>query len=173
MATNEAADKPVKSLTSLAPIEDDFVSLGTDRLFFNPEKCSVDDDGENVQLRGYAMEAVEYPPKGKNKDPWHAIVIRTTAPTKAVDGDEVVDVPAGEEVLIVATERLKKLIPFALHEEKVAEVIIDVIGKIDLPDNKTMWRYRTQISRKPRLRSELVAEMLGIAAPETPAALTE
>lgn len=132
-----------------------FESLGTDRLLYKPEKCAhlTEVDGKAVngsRIYGALLDCVamnEDDPKNK----WHALVVQVKEAVPAVAGsdendetkDRIVLVTAGEEILIPVTEKLQKLVAFALHPTQMADVIIDVIGKIALPKDKTMWRYRT------------------------------
>jgi hypothetical protein len=169
MAKPKSDDKPAVAVTEEVvdtsfdtevfeqeALGDDFVSLGTDRLMYKPELCGRRD------LRGYLVEAIEMEPSKKDQEPYHLLVFRTTRPTLGVDGDgkTVVPVPVGSEIIIVATERLKRLIPFAMNVEKCPEINIHVIGKIALKNGNEMWRYDAQISRKSKPRAELYSELL-------------
>lgn len=147
-----AAEKP--------EVPEGFVSLGLDRLFYKPEKCM------DVQrtLRGYLKEANVMGHDGEN-GPFTALVFELTEDCVAVAGDtddaEVVQVKAGDEIMIVATEKLQKLIQYANHPTQMAEFVITVLGKINLKGKKTMWRYHVA-GGKPVPRptaTELFAEL--------------
>lgn len=150
----------------LPALPEGFESLGTDRLLYKPEKCAhlTEVDGKPVngsRIFGAMLDCVimnEDDPKNR----WRALVIQLKEPVPAVagseDGDEgkdkIVLVPVGEEILLPVTEKLQKLVPFATHPEQMADVVIDVIGKIALPKDKTMWRYRTAMGA-PYMRASI------------------
>jgi hypothetical protein len=124
----------------LAAIPEGFTTVGTDRLLYKPEHCAK----VNPRIQGFLTESVML---GLDTDkPFHALIFRLTKPSVACEGEgddpAIVEIPAGEEIMIVATEKLKPLIQYANHEEKCAEFIVDVIGKVKLDGGKTMWRYR-------------------------------
>lgn len=129
--------------TDLPAIPAGFENFGTDRLLYKPELCG------KARLRGFLIDAVLMGEDKPVDDQWTALVFRLTEPTLGVAGKEgdiekVIEVGAGDEIMIPVTEKLQKLVPYAKHPTQMAEFIVDVIGKIKLDPagKKTMWRYR-------------------------------
>lgn len=124
------------------------VNLGLDRLFYKPGKC------QGAELRGILWDIIKL--EG-DTGLFDAFVFKVTRPTKGClqdqenpeaddDGDVIVDVDAGEEVLISVTEKLKALKPYAINSEMCVEFVIRPLGEYRIGGTdekpKTMHRYK-------------------------------
>lgn len=138
----------------------DFVRIVTDRYMYNADRC------KELPLVGWLLNRLSMPPI--NNRPWTAFLIRTTRPCKVVDReDNIVEVPAGSEVLIPATYTLGAVLEkAAASPDQVYEVRILPNVKVDIGGGQSMWTYDLRAKPKPRPRKEF-----GLAAVLAPTAL--
>jgi hypothetical protein len=148
-------------------MEDRFTKIETERYMYNPDKTR--ESGKTLRpLIGYLLNHNPMPPMD-DRD-WEAYVISTTAPTWGLNREkEIVDVPAGREMLIPATHQLTQfLLKAASHPESVFEMYIMPSKKIDIGGGKKMWTYELGYDKKSfKPRKEFgPSAMLG--APQLP-----
>lgn len=143
----EKNQKPVNPDNAFQPgktvgIEEGFASLGLDRLWYKPELCFK----VNPRIRGFLIEAQGF--VHEKFGPFTALVFRLTEETAVVNGDgpeaQIVTAYPGDEIMIVATEKLQKLIQYANHPTEMAEFIVNCLGEMPLKADQTMWRYHVQ-----------------------------
>jgi hypothetical protein len=139
--------------------DDGFVVIQTQRFMYNVEKCKA------KALVGYLMNLVPMPPIENRL--WHAFVIRTTQPTLGLDREgNVVDVPAGSDVLIPATHELGQfLLKPAFAPKAVYEVRIAAKTKIKISKIRSMWLYDIGAKPVPVARSQFGLAALVIGEP--------
>jgi hypothetical protein len=129
--------------------------VASDRLVYKPELCQ----GRSIQ--GILMARLELP-DGPNDEPWHAYVVRCTAPTLGVDREgKVQEVRKGEEVLIPQTYRLADLQRAAENLEIAWEVWIKPKHQVNLGGGKKMWTYTVAVNPKSGRRTEDMKFFLG------------
>lgn len=147
--TETAETTPVNAVAAVTvALPDGFVDLGLDRFFYKPESCLA------KPLVGFLIGVQEFERDNPDKNKWwDALVVRTTAPTLAVQknsaGEEtLIEVGVGEEVMIAITDKLEKLRDYATHPKLMAEFFIQPIEKLVLETDrngnptKTLWRYK-------------------------------
>lgn len=157
-----------------AALPEGFATMGLDRLFYKPAKCL------GAVIQGIPWEVVRL--EGEN-DFFEAYAIKLTKPCKAClqdkdnpdadsDGDIVVDVQAGDEILISVTEKLKLLKPYVIHPELCVEFIIMPLGAIRIGGTddkpKTMHRYKVG-GGKPMKRVDVAGASFAALAAGQPA----
>lgn len=147
-------------------IEEGFASLGVDRLWYKPEKCFK----VNPRIRGNLIEAQGF--VHEKYGPFTALCFQLIEPTAVVHGDgpeaTVITANPGDEIMIVATEKLQKLIQYANHPTMMAEFIVTCLGEMPLKDDQTMWRYHVQ-AKPPVPKLNAVADAFAaLAAASTP-----
>ena len=142
-----------------------FQKIATTRYMYNAEKCG------KAPLVGYLLNLLDMPPieRGGKMVPWSAFLIKTTRPTRAVDRDkDVVEVPAGSEVLIPATFELASFFTkAATNEDKIFEVKIIPEKQIDIGKGQKMWSFDLAAKPEPMRRAKF-----GLAAVLAPPMLT-
>lgn len=124
-----------------------WVEVASDRLVYKPESCG----GRSV--RGILLARLELP-EGPNGEPWHAYVIRCTAPTLGVDReDNVQEVPQGAEILLPETYRLADLAKAAENLEIAWEVWVKPKAQVSIGQGKKMWTYQILVNKKSAART--------------------
>lgn len=124
---------------------------------------------EGAPVAGWIVAMLDMPPrlaidpakrKQGIKEPWEAIVVELTAPTKAIVGEETVEIPAGKEVIIPVNANLKnnRELGLAAHDPKNMFWGLFSIDQdnpqIELGEGRTaMWNYDVRLHRKPKERT--------------------
>lgn len=125
-------------------LEDGWVELAVDRPMYKPDTC------RKTPLRGRLINLVSMPET--DNGPWNAYVIKTTKPCLAVDGfddsDAAKEYPAGTEVLLTETVKLKGELSKLLNPDFLIEVEITPTEKVKIGGGRTMWRYSIRANHK-------------------------
>lgn len=121
------------------------VEIGKDRFKFKPEVCKH-------PVQGFLLCQLDLPnPKGEEgKKRWYPFVVKLTKATKAVNReDQVVTVPAGEEVLMASGKLNQELAGIAADQERAAEVWIKVGPQVPLKNKpgQKMWTFDMKVLR--------------------------
>lgn len=134
-------------------------TLHIDRRFYKPDLCA-----EFGGLEGYIID-IEQGQADIAKNPknpqglFDMIILRATAAFPYVDENKQVRSGSpGEDVILVMTDRLKKLEMLNRHPEKVARVRILPLEKITLKNDRKLWRYSAEMDPKFYERSAIGAE---------------
>jgi hypothetical protein len=158
MAREKASTQENQTWT--APVMPDrFKKIETQRFLYSPTKCF------GFPVVGWAIGREQMPPLqvGKNQDgspimrDWSAIVIRLTQDTKATNREkELVDVKAGQEVIVPATYQLENfLAATAAHPSRVFEVYINPKEEIEIgKGGQSMWDYELGVSPESKTLDE-------------------
>ena len=143
MAKEQAVSTQEKNVAT-AHARERFKKIETERYMFNPNK------GCTGSLVGYLINLVPMAPiqRGGEVQEWECFVIKTTEACKALDREgNVIDVPAGAEVLTPATHQLTQhFARVSAHPKFCFEVIIEPKGKINIGHGQTMWRYELGVN---------------------------
>jgi len=162
--TAPASTAPVSASTATDEGLDDFVKLSVTRRFFKPAVCK-DKDGNHYALRGHLMrtEVITSPQYG----PTPVLIVRLTKPTMVCDDeDKLIQAEIGDDAMIVAGDKLEKLMRFADDPNVVGEVYIKPLRLEKLKNGHTMWVYDVRMGKLPRPRHEVEAELIaGFSAP--------
>lgn len=131
-----------------APEDDGFQAIQTQRYMYNVDQCQA------KPLIGHLLAVIPMPPMKERA--WHAFLIRTTKPTLGINRDDkLVEVPAGEDVLIPATHELVQFLRRPCqHPTGVFEVKIQPDHKIDLDGGHQMWMYKLAAKPNPVSRKQ-------------------
>lgn len=116
-------------------------------------------------VAGWLIGEQEMPPRASidpakrsrgEKDDWSALVVLLTTPTMAYVGDEVVEVPAGKQVIIPVGGNLAnnyELLQKAHDPRQVFWVALAVAGQVRLDKQRNpMWSYAVKSSPKGKDR---------------------
>jgi hypothetical protein len=172
--TNRDTQAPTNGNTEAGALPDRFKKIETERYMFNVQKCWGDlPPTDRKALVGYLINIIPMPPiqRGKEMKDWEALLIKTTEATNVLDREKnVIEVPAGTEVLIPATAKLlERLTKAASHPKAVFEIFIAPKSKIDIGKGQTMWTYDIGASATPILRSSMgMSALLEHEAPKLP-----
>ncbi len=157
--SNQTTSQPSKAASGKAPpavdaskdLDEGFTEVGADRFMFNPNK------GCTGKLTGYLLNELEMPEieRAGQKQEWKCLLIFTTKPCKGIGRDKnVVDVPAGSEVLIPGTFKVEDAFAkAAVSPSGCYEVQIIPLGKTEINKGQTLWLYKMgykKDSLKPR-----------------------
>lgn len=124
---------------------------------------------EGAPVAGWIVAMLDMPPrlaidpakrKQGIKEPWEAIVVELTAPTKAIVGEETVEIPAGKEVIIPVNANLKnnRELGLACFDPKNVfwgffQIDPDA-PQLELGEGRTaMWNYDVRLHPKPKERT--------------------
>ncbi len=157
---NQDVKGDVRANGNVGAQDDGWVEMPSNRPIYNPSLC------KSRPLVGYLLRLQQMPEA--DSGPWNAFVIKTTQPTLAVDGfedaEKAVEVPAGAEVLLVETTKLRDLRGFLLPDRMI-EVRVTPDKLQPIGGSKKMWTYKIQAnakSAKPR------PSIYGLAAAPAP-----
>lgn len=130
--------------------------LHLDRCLYSAEKCG------DVPVVGYLIDLMDMPPIDMGKDgkrDWQAFLVLLTHPCKGVDReDNVIDLKAGEEVVVPATFQIQQALRrFAADPRNMHELGIAPKAKIDIGGGKNFWQYRVVATGKTKERGALYA----------------
>jgi len=156
------AEKKASAASSTAPIDgtapapameeeappQGWVEVASDRLVYKPEVC------QGKAICGILLARLELP-EGPNGAEWHAYVIRLQKPTLGVDReDHVLEVPAGQEILLPETYRLSDLAKAAENPAIAWEVWIKPKNQVSIGQGKKMWTYTILVNPRSKPRTE-------------------
>jgi len=117
-----------------------FKKINTERVFYNTEKC------KDKPLIGYLFSMIDVPSKNR---PFQAFLIRTTEPTLGIDREgNIIDVPVGTDMLIVASHTLQQHLTRAAFAKSVYEISIQPTKKIPIGGGQTMWLYDIEVNQE-------------------------
>ena len=169
MAKNKDNPAPVTTNNTTAT-DDDFIEIKTQGYIYNADAC------KEMPLIGYLLNCRTMKPIAR-KDPngqlllvpCNTFVVHTTRPTKAKDREgNIVDVPAGEEVLIPATFILQQhLTALATHPDSVFEIKLQPDKKIKSGANN-LWLYTLAAKKHGLAREGFGASAMLAPATQTP-----
>ena len=118
----------------------DFDDISTDRPMYKPAEC------KDTPLQGRLIDLVQMP-DGLN-GPWFAFVVKTTAPTTAINRDgKKISTKPGDEVILPRTAMLADLDKYARARDTLFEARIQPTEKVKSAKG-TMWRYKLAVSKK-------------------------
>jgi len=112
-------------------------------------------------IAGYIVTVMDMPlreslnRKGE-KEPWQAIIVRLTHATKGLEGEDVVTIEAGKDVLVPVNGSLRNnadLLRAASDSDSVFFGVFQVTGKIETGKPTPMWNYEVQIHKKTVART--------------------
>lgn len=124
--------------------EDDFDIVGGLRPICQPESMM------QYPVAGFVVALLEMPQR-KDKSDWRALLIHLTAATKAKAGEDIVEIEAGEEVLVPVNGNLKNnpdLLNAACDPNNVYVAMLVCTGAIDVGKQSDMWNFEVKLSRK-------------------------
>lgn len=130
---------------------------------------------------GWVFAIIDMPPrpslknKGEKED-WQAIWIELTGPTKAQSNDEIIDMKAGDHVMVPVGGSLRnnsQLARAAANPEDIYLGVFRVTGSRDVGRGSDMWDYEVQLHPKARKRVGLELQANRAAAPKGLPAVTE
>lgn len=178
VATNQAASKKNAPKTehtngAAAAAEDDgaWVEVGVDQPMYKfPEKAGG-------VLQGHLLDEIQMPDFQQKGDDgqmqtksWSAFVIRLTRPAhcqapNAQKGSSLVEYPAGTEVLVGLSAKMKDMRRFLL-ENKIVEVRLTNKGEIKLDNGRRMQAFDFQANKKTVLERGPLNRLTKHAAPQ-------
>lgn len=124
--------------------DDGWREIAVDRPMYKPDLC------KKTALRGYLIDLIPMPET--DNGPWSAYVFKLTAPCLAVDGfdesGEAKDYPAGSEVLLNETVKLRGQLSRLLNPNVLIEVEVKPLEKVKLGGGRTMWIYQIRANEK-------------------------
>lgn len=119
-----------------------FTKIETERYMYNSNKGSL------RPLVGYLLNIFPMPPIRDRE--WNAFLVKTTEPTLVINREQqLVEVPAGSEVLAPATFQLAQHLD-KLNKQRTAvfEITITPLRKMDIGKGQTMWLYELGVDMK-------------------------
>jgi len=148
--------------------EEDFDIVGGLRPICQPETM------QQYPVAGYVVALLDMPQR-KDKSEWRALLIHLTGATKAKAGEDIVEIAAGEEVLVPVNGNLKNnpdLLNAACDPANVYVAMLYCTGQIDVGKQSDMWNFEVKLSRKAikrqgryALHNRAVPSQLAAAAP--------
>lgn len=132
-------------------VPDGFITISTDAYVWKAD--------HGVPVRGWILNKQDFPGNDTTR-PFSMLLVKTTEATKGEEKDEnnvkhVVDVPAGEHVMVVVNHGLKLLEKAAMHPDKCVEVFIAPKAKQKIGGGRTVWKFDIAISPHVKLRAEI------------------
>jgi len=124
--------------------ESDFDVIGGLRPICQPETMM------KYPVCGYVVALLDMPQR-KDKSDWRALLIHLTGATKAKAGEDIVEVAAGEEVLVPINGNLKNnpdLLNAACDPRNVYIAWLQCVGQLDVGKASDMWNFEVKLSRK-------------------------
>jgi len=142
----------VPTAISQAFAPEGWVTVVDSRLMYKPEECG------KAPVQGIMLGTQEMNPSkenvSENNKAWTALVVKLTKPSKAVDGnDQVVDVPAGEEIFVHGYD-LNSLYAAANHQLDAYEVLLIPDKILALGGGHKMWQFKKAVNPKAYNRKE-------------------
>ena len=124
--------------------DDEFETIGSLRPICQPESMM------DHPVGGELIALLDMPPR-KDKSQWKAFLIHLLAPTMARAGEDLVEVSAGEKVLVPVSGSLKtntELLGAACDPHRIWIVKIQCVGQIDVGKQSDMWSFDVKRSKK-------------------------
>lgn len=147
---NNSADALLESLLAKGGVE-----INLDRAMY-----SADKGGKPIV--GFLVDLLDMPPIDAGKDgqrDWQAFVVLLTHDCVGVDREgDVIDVKAGEEMVVPATYQIQHALKrFAKDPENMHQLAIQPKKKIPLGGGKTFWTYRVIATGEVKARGAVYA----------------
>jgi hypothetical protein len=148
--TQNDADSILESLLAKGGVE-----INLDRAMYSADKGGV-------PIIGFLVDLLDMPPIDAGKDgqrDWQAFVVLLTHDCIGVDREgEVIDVKAGEELVVPATYQIQHALKrFAKDPEAMHQLAIQPKKKIPLGGGKTFWTYRVIATGETKERGTIYA----------------
>lgn len=159
MAKNEKNEAELIAKAFEKLLSEGFEELRLERTVWKAE--------EGIPVVGYLVDQMNIQLDVDDRT-WNVYTFLTTRPTKAANRDgDIIDVPAGEEVLVTGTAQIAPVLNRFLDPEVMHEIAIMPKSKEDIGSGKSMWTYRAAVNQKnpPKSRGSAY-QMRGGAAPK-------
>lgn len=142
---------------------------------YSPEDCRHPETQAYIPFTGILVGS-EYHPKPENpKRAFHDLLFRLTKPAVGITGKgsdkKMVQLAAGDTLLVAATYSLKKWIEVAQREnpDKVFELWVCALQEKEIGDDQTVWDYRVRVVKEHDPKVVFATAALLAEKPNTPA----